>query len=161
MHNRGSDMKHADLLIEIASVVKDTEPAASILAVMQAIKDAFPEFYWVGVYILHGDELRLGPFVGPATDHVRIPVGRGVCGTAVATGRNQLVDDVRELENYLACNLQTRSEIVVLVRDPATTEIIGQIDIDCTVAGRFGARDEAFLDEVATLIAPAMTMLRG
>ena len=154
-------MKPADLLIKITRLAKETEPAAAILSVMQAIKDVFPEFYWVGVYILHGDELRLGPFVGPVTDHVRIPVGRGVCGTAVAAGRNQLVDDVRELENYLACNLQTRSEIVVLVRDPATAGIIGQIDIDCTVAGRFGAQDEAFLDEVATLIAPAMKKLRG
>lgn len=150
------------LLERITRIINtDGDPAAAIQSVMQTIKDAFPEFYWVGVYILHGDELRLGPFVGPATDHLRIPVGRGVCGTAVATGRNQLVDDVRELDNYLACNLETRSEIVVLVRAPATREIIGQIDIDCTVAGRFGAQDEAFLDEVATLIAPAMKTLRG
>jgi len=155
-------MIKASLLERITRTVDaGGEPADTIQAVMQVIKDAFPEFYWVGVYVLDGDVLRLGPFVGPATDHVRIPVGRGVCGTAVATGRNQLVDDVRELENYLACNLQTRSEIVVLVRDPATAEIIGQIDIDCTVAGRFGPRDEIFLDQVAMLIAPAMKALRG
>ncbi len=146
-----------DLLERIARIASAADgPAATLLAVMQAIKDAFPEFYWVGVYILRDNELHLGPFVGPDTDHVRIPVGRGVCGTAVATGRNQLVDDVRELDNYLACNLETRSEIVVLVRDPATAGIVGQIDIDCTVAGRFGPPEEAFLEDVAKLIAPAM-----
>lgn len=153
-------MKQADLLQKIAGIVKIADPATAIQAAMQAIKDAFPEFYWVGVYILHGDELRLGPFVGPATDHVRIPVGRGVCGTAITTNSNQVIDDVRELDNYLACNLETRSEIVVLVRNPATTEIIGQIDIDCTVAGRFGPQEETFLEEVATLIAPAIKALR-
>ncbi len=135
---------------------------------MQLIKDAFPKYYWVGVYILHGDELRVGPYVGPTTDHVRIPVGRGVCGTAVAQNKNQIVGDVRLLDNYLACNLQTRSEIVVLVRDVTTGdsaagtsgEILGQIDIDSTEVSGFSRDDEAFLESVGRILAPAMKALR-
>jgi GAF domain-containing protein len=131
---------------------------------MQLIKDAFPKYYWVGVYVLHGNELRVGPYVGPTTDHVRIPVGRGVCGTAVAQGKNQIVGDVRLLDNYLACNLQTRSEIVVLVRDVATGdepgEILGQIDIDSTEVSGFTTDDEAFLESVGHVLAPAMKALR-
>jgi len=154
-------MDHAGNLAEIDQITRNgDEPCVTVLAVMQYLKDEFPEFQWVGVYLLHGNELLLGPFVGPATDHVRIPVGLGVCGTAVARDRNQVVDDVRELDNYLACNLETRSEIVVLVREPASGMTIGQIDIDCTQASRFTASDEAFLDRVAAMIAPSMKALR-
>ncbi|MHB1327526.1 MAG: GAF domain-containing protein, partial [Gemmatimonadales bacterium] len=68
------------------------------------------------LYMLHGQELVLEAFSGRETDHTRIPVGKGVCGTAVATGRDQNVPDVRAIGNYLACNLETRSELVVLIR---------------------------------------------
>ncbi len=82
----------------------------------------------------------LGPYHGPHTDHDRIPVGRGVCGTAVKENRNQVIADVRELTNYLACNLETRAEIVVLIRERGTGRILGQIDVDGTQVGAF--RDE-------------------
>lgn len=69
------------------------------------------------------------------------------------------MDDVRDLQNYLACNLATRSEIVVLVRDPESGMTIGQIDIDCTEVGRFGVEDEALLESVGRMIAPSMMAL--
>ncbi len=134
-------------------------PAETVQAAMDAIKQTFKEFYWVGVYLLRDDELILGPCSGPATEHTRIPVGRGVCGTAVSQNKNQIVDDVRELQNYLACNLATRSEIVVLVRDPESGMTIGQIDIDCTEVGRFGVDDEALLESIGQMIAPSMKAL--
>lgn len=134
-------------------------PAETVQAAMDAIKQTFQEFYWVGVYLLLDDELILGPYSGPATEHTRIPVGRGVCGTAVSKNKNQIVDDVRALQNYLACNLSTRSEIVVLVRDPDSEMTIGQIDIDCTEVGRFGVDDEALLESIGRMIAPSMRAL--
>ena len=80
-----------------------------------------------------------------------IPVGRGVCGTAVAEDANQVVTDVRQLDNYLACSVSTRSEIVVLIRDE--NEILGQIDIDGHQVGQFDQTDEAMLERVAAILA--------
>ncbi|MCC7434312.1 MAG: GAF domain-containing protein [Methanoregulaceae archaeon] len=113
--------------------------------------DTLDDYNWSGIYVLDGDVLRLDAYVGAATDHTEIPVGRGVCGTAVAENANQVIEDVRELENYLACSLQTRAEIVVLIRDGDT--ILGQIDIDGHRTGAFDGSDEAFLEELATLLA--------
>ncbi|HLO99644.1 MAG TPA: hypothetical protein VK171_13695 [Fimbriimonas sp.] len=78
--------------------------------------DTLPTYDWSGIYRLAGDTLVLDAYVGAHTDHTRIPVGRGVCGTAVAEDANQVIDDVRELSNYLSCSIHTRSEIVVLIR---------------------------------------------
>lgn len=110
-----------------------------------------PGYNWSGIYALQNDTLVLDAYVGAATDHTHIPVGRGVCGTAVAQNRNIVVDDVRELDNYLACSLETRSEIVVLIR--RGDEILGQIDIDGHEVGRFTAEDEAMLGRLAALLA--------
>lgn len=110
-----------------------------------------PHYDWSGVYRLEGDVLRLDAFVGAATDHTQIPVGAGVCGTAVAEDRNVVVDDVRESTNYLACSIETRSEIVVLIR--RNDEILGQIDIDGHEVGAFDASDETFLEQIAAILA--------
>lgn len=106
---------------------------------------------WCGVYRLEGDTLVLDAYVGDETDHTRIPVGRGVCGTAVAERANQVIADVRQLENYLACSVQTRSEIVVLIRKDDS--ILGQIDVDGHAVGAFDASDEEMLERLADLIA--------
>lgn len=113
--------------------------------------DALPTYDWSGIYRLEGDMLHLDAYVGAATDHTEIPVGRGVCGTAVAENANQVIEDVRELSNYLACSLQTRSEIVVLIRNG--DQILGQIDIDGHTIGAFDASDEKMLEEVAEVLA--------
>jgi len=111
-----------------------------------------PGYDWSGIYRLEGQTLLLDEYVGAATDHTRISVGVGVCGTAVAEDRNQVVTDVRELTNYLACSAQTRSEIVVLIKS-AARETLGQIDIDGHSVGAFDASDEQFLESLAALIA--------
>lgn len=108
-------------------------------------------YNWVGVYRLEGKELVLDEFCGAPTDHTHIPVGRGVCGTAVAEDSNQVVRDVRELENYLACSLETRSEIVVLIRGEG--QILGQIDVDGHEVGQFDVSDERMLEAVAARLA--------
>ncbi len=110
-----------------------------------------PGYDWCGIYVLEGDNLRLGAFVGSPTDHTEIPVGVGICGTAIAENRNLVIPDVREVQNYLACSLETRAEIVVLIRRQG--EIIGQIDIDSHTTGAFGASDESALAALADLLA--------
>jgi GAF domain-containing protein len=120
--------------------------------VVEGLAASHPGWGWIGVYLLAGDTLVLGPFVGPPTDHTRIPVGTGVCGTAVAEDRYVVVDDVRRLDNYLACSLGTRSEIVVLIRDGG--DVVGQFDVDSDDLAAFGPSDEALLERLATLAGP-------
>jgi L-methionine (R)-S-oxide reductase len=148
---------------DVRQVMQAPDSAAERLGLaMRLINTRHGKFEWVGVYVLHDEVLVLGPYVGKPTDHTRIPVGKGVCGTAVADRADQVIDDVTVLDNYLACNNSVRSEIVVLVWGDAhdDSEIIGQIDADCDEVGAFGADEEAFLHQVAALIAPAVAEMR-
>ena len=108
---------------------------------------------WVGVYLLddEGAELWLHNYLGAPTDHARIPVGEGVCGTAVAHGANQNVPDVTQFEGYLSCNSGVKSELVVLIR--AGTEIYGQFDIDSHRPAAFQDQDEVALEMIADKLA--------
>ncbi len=115
------------------------------------IRAAGTPYTSVYLYMLHGNELILEAFAGRETDHIRIPVGVGVCGTAVASGQDQNVPDVRAIENYLACNTWTRSELVVLIRRGAT--ILGQIDIDSDEPDPFTTDEEVAVKQVADALA--------
>jgi L-methionine (R)-S-oxide reductase len=117
----------------------------------EKIRAAGPPYTSVYLYMLHGNELVLEAHAGRETDHTRIPVGVGVCGTAVASGEDQNVPDVRAVENYLACNAWTRSELVVLIR--RGNLILGQIDIDSDVPDPFTAAEEAAVKQVADALA--------
>jgi GAF domain-containing protein len=117
----------------------------------ERIRSAGEPYTSVYMYMLHGDELVLEAHSGRDTDHTRIPVGRGVCGTAVATGTDQNVPDVRGRENYIACNAWTRSELVVLIRRGAT--ILGQVDIDSDALDPFDAEEQAAVRQVADALA--------
>ena len=98
---------------------------------------------WAGFYLLEGDTLVLGPFQGrPAC--IEIPVGRGVCGTAVAEGRTQLVPDVHQFPGHIACDSASNSEIVVPIR--VGGEIVGVLDLDSPHIGRFTEEDQAGLE---------------
>lgn len=110
-----------------------------------------PPYTSVYAYMLQGNELVLEAFAGRDTEHTRIPVGTGVCGTAVAEQRDQNVADVTAVGNYLACNLYTKSELVVLIR--RGDHILGQIDIDSDVPNGFGEREHADVKEVADALA--------
>jgi L-methionine (R)-S-oxide reductase len=113
----------------------------------EKIRGFGPPYTSVYLYMLHGSELVLGAYAGRQTEHTRIPVGTGVCGTAVASGKDQNVPDVTAVGNYLACNTWTRSELVVLIRRGAT--ILGQIDIDSDVPDPFTPEEEAQVKQVA------------
>ncbi len=111
------------------------------------IRAAGAPYTSVYLYMLHGEELRLEAWSGRETEHTRIPVGKGVCGTAVATRTDQNVGDVRAIGNYIACNTFTRSELVVLIRRGET--ILGQIDVDSDVPDPFTPAEEAAVRAVA------------
>jgi L-methionine (R)-S-oxide reductase len=117
----------------------------------EKIQTAGSPYTSVYMYMLHGDELVLEAYAGRDTDHTRIPVGKGVCGTAVATGKDQNVPDVRAVENYIACNTWTRSELVVLIR--RGDRILGQIDVDSDDPDPFTATEEAEVRRVADALA--------
>lgn len=117
----------------------------------EKIRAAGPPYTSVYLYMLHGNELVLEAYAGRETDHTRIAVGKGVCGTAVSTGRDQNVPDVRALSNYIACNAWTRSELVVLIRRGHT--ILGQIDVDSDEPDPFTAEEEAEVRAVADALA--------
>ena len=126
--------------------------------VVRLVHEAHPSWDWSGIYLMKDGVLELGPKTAPA-DHSRIEVGEGVCGTAVSEDKNQVVEDVREVENYLACSIHTRSEIVVLIRHGG--RIVGQFDIDSDTVGAFTAEDEALLKEIGEVVAPRVAALAG
>ena len=117
----------------------------------EKIRAAGPPYTSVYMYMLYGNELVLEAFAGRETEHTRIPVGTGVCGTAVSSGEDQNVPDVTAVGNYLACNAWTRSELVVLIRRGAT--ILGQIDIDSDVPDPFTAEEEGAVRQIADALA--------
>ena len=120
---------------------------------VRTVKKADKKYDWVGVYLLGegGDELWLHNYVGQGTEHAKIPVGTGICGTAVAEATNQNVPDVSAVSNYLACDPRVKSELVVLIR--AGDEIFGQLDIDSRDAAAFTDEDESALSLVADKLA--------
>ena len=120
---------------------------------VEALHDRIDHYSWVGIYLVDGDELVLGPWKGPqATEHTRISVGQGICGAAAASGQTEVVDDVDADDRYLACFPSTRSEIVVPIAYEG--RVVGEIDIDSDVPAAFGERDRELLERAATLISP-------
>lgn len=122
---------------------------ATLANLSALLNQELTDINWVGFYLLQGETLVLGPFQGkPAC--VRIPVGRGVCGTAVAEGRTQLVDDVHQFAGHIACDGASNSEIVIPLRRAG--EIIGVLDIDSPIFNRFDEQDRIGLEETVQIL---------
>ena len=130
---------------------RDAGRAELLRTAAEKIRAAGPPYTSVYLYMLHGEELVLEAVAGRDTEHTRLPVGRVVCGTAVATRRDQNVPDVRAVENYIACNTWTRSELVVLIR--RADLILGQIDVDSDEPDPFAPEEEAEVRRVADALA--------
>jgi GAF domain-containing protein len=142
---------YAELVAQARALTAD-EPdrVANAANVAALVFQALPRINWAGFYFLQGEVLVLGPFQGkPAC--VRIPVGRGVCGTAVAEARSQRVADVHAFPGHIACDAASRSEVVVPLRDAAGA-IIGVLDIDSPEPARFAAEDLAGVEAVAAAV---------
>ncbi|HEA20244.1 hypothetical protein LCGC14_2200690 [marine sediment metagenome] len=116
--------------------------------VCELLKNSVPHYDWVGFYFKNGDkdELKLGPYAGSPTDHTIIPFGKGICGQVAVSNQNFVVPDVKAQDNYIACSITVKAEIVVPLF--INGENIGQIDIDSNTENPFTEKDERFLEFV-------------
>ncbi|MDE2007216.1 MAG: GAF domain-containing protein [Rhodospirillales bacterium] len=156
---RDPEAAYAALARDLAALLAgEDDPLACLANAAAAIFHALPALNWAGFYLLRGDTLVLGPFQGrPAC--VRIPLGRGVCGAAAARNDAVIVPDVALFPGHIACDLRSRSELVVPVQ--AAGRAIGVLDLDSPLPGRFGPADAAGCAALAALAAPAMAALLG
>ena len=138
-----------------AAIAASPEASSAMKQTVQLLKDAMPHYTWAGIYLIDGDELVLGPFLGKPSPHTRIPLGRGICGAAATEKATIVVDDVHADPRYLACSLETQSEIVVPIMNGP--EVLGEIDIDSDRPAAFGQADRALLEQVAALLAEALS----
>ena len=121
--------------------------------ICQLLHDEVKHFNWVGFYFKNGDknELKLGPYVGAETDHTIIPYGKGICGQVAESNQTFVVQDVSAADNYLACSIETKAEIVVPIFK--NQENIGQIDIDSHYKDSITQEDQDFLEDLMKKIA--------
>lgn len=131
------------------------DTTAALERAVVELKNSIPDYTWVGIYVLQGSDLVLGPFRGKPSPHTRIPVGRGICGAAAADKQTIVVDDVHDDERYLACSLETRSEIVVPIMRGES--VVGEIDIDSDRPAAFGSEDRSLLEAIGRALAERMT----
>ncbi len=129
-----------------------TSRAEGLRRAVEAIHASTDAWHWAGVYLLEGEVLVLAHQIGKPTPHERIPLDRGICGAAAREGQTIVVDDVRSDPRYLACSLDTRSEIVVPIRG-RDGRILGEIDIDSDLPAAFDGEDRGVLEVAAELLA--------
>jgi putative methionine-R-sulfoxide reductase with GAF domain len=133
---------------------RETDATRAMDAAIRLLKEHMPQYHWVGIYLLHGNELVLGPFRGRPSPHTRIPLGRGICGAAAAERQTIVVDDVSTDSRYLACSADTKSEMVVPIM--RGHDVFGEIDIDSDQPAAFGAADRELVEAVAAMLAPKL-----
>jgi L-methionine (R)-S-oxide reductase len=152
--------KHEQALTTIrAAVERESDPTRVMEIAVATLQQHLPAYSWVGVYLLDGNELVLGPFVGKPSPHTRIPLGRGICGAAAVEKQTIVVDDVSKDTRYLACSPDTRSEIVVPILHGG--DVLGEIDVDSDRAAAFDGRDRMLLESVAGLLANRLAATRS
>ena len=140
------DAIEADMTQQLAAIGDRSTAMTRVVELLKTI----PHYQWVGIYLVEGDELVLGPFLGKPSPHTRIPLGRGICGAAATAKATIVVDDVNSDPRYLACSIETQSEIVVPIMRGET--VLGEIDIDSDARAAFGPQDRAMLERVAALL---------
>ncbi len=143
-------MKH-QLLIEIKKLAESAlERDEFLFRTAGTINRHFPRYNWVGFYFLKDGKLYIGPYVGKPTPHTVIDPNEGICGAAVRQRETIVVGDVNADPRYLACSLETRSEIVIPIW--VGGKIIGELDIDSNKIADFNQDDKQLLEEIAGLI---------
>ena len=134
----------------VSSIIQETgkNTEEKLQAICQLLKENVPYYDWVGFYFRNGykEELKLGPYAGNPTDHIIIPFGKGICGQVAVSNQNFVVPDVNAQDNYIACSLTVKSEIVVPLF--INGKNIGQIDIDSNTLDPFSEQDERFLEYI-------------
>jgi GAF domain-containing protein len=142
--------RYRELNQQLASLLAgEPDPLANTANLTALFYEALPDVNWLGFYFLRGEELVLGPFQGKVAC-VRIPLGRGVCGTAARDRKTIIVPDVHAFPGHIACDAASRSEIVVPVL--AGERLLGVLDVDSPREGRFDAEDAAGLEEAVRIL---------
>jgi len=151
-------MSKHPLLVRIESLAAEVADRNLFLAeTARTINSHFPHYRWVGYYFLKDGKLHVGPYVGKPTPHTVIDLDRGICGAAVSQEKTIIVDDVNADPRYLACSLETKSEIVVPIC--VAGKIIGELDIDSDKTAAFGEDDRILMEQVAVLIGDTLERL--
>lgn len=137
----------------ISIIEQKTNVTSCLQAICELLKKEVPYYDWVGFYFRNGEkeELKLGPYAGEPTDHTIIPFGKGICGQVALSNQNFVVPDVTAQDNYIACSITVKAEIVVPLF--VNGENIGQIDIDSNTPDPFTQDDERFLEFVTAEVA--------
>ena len=119
--------------------------------VVNFLYENFSYYNWVGIYIVKGDYLVLGPWRGKkTTEHIKIPIGKGICSVAAESGKTEIVDDVKADSRYLSCFNSTKSEIVVPIKKGE--KVLAEIDIDSDKKNAFSEKDKVFLENLADML---------
>ena len=139
------------------AIAAGADATRAMQIVVRQLKADLPNYTWVGIYLLYGNELVLGPFEGKPSPHTRIPLGRGICGAAAAEKATIIVDDVSADPRYLACSIETKSEIVTPIM--LDGDVLGEIDVDSDQLAAFGADDRTLLEQVAARLATRLREL--
>jgi L-methionine (R)-S-oxide reductase len=146
---------HDRLLEDIRQALSNERDGTRAMeTTVRALEKGMPDYNWVGIYLLDGNELVLGPYVGKPSPHTHIPLGRGICGAAAAEKATIIVDDVNADPRYLACSVDTKSEIVVPIM--RNGNVLGEIDVDSDRRAAFGDADRRMLEAIAALLAERM-----
>jgi len=137
-----------ELLVKLDSALEGSRGKPAREAAVKLLNSSVPAYSWVGIYVVEGKDLVLDAWAGPAaTEHTRIPIGKGVCGFAAKAGKTEIVSDVSKDPRYLQCFLSTKSEIVVPISNQGG--VIGEIDVDGDQLDAFSSLDREFLEAVA------------
>lgn len=135
----------------INDIISNSNNSQVLQHVVDYLYEHFDTYSWIGIYFVEGKYLVLGPWRGKqATEHTKIPIGMGICGSAAQSGKTELVPDVSSDPRYLSCFVSTRSEIVIPIMK--NEKVIGEIDIDSDVLDAFDEQDVAFLEKIADML---------
>lgn len=148
-------LTNADIIARLNEVASQPDAAKRLLfEAVNLLKHNFEHYDWVGIYSLESaDELVLGPFLGKPSPHTRIKTDSGICGAAVREEQTIIIDDVNADPRYLACSLETKSEIVVPIFKGE--KVVGEIDIDSHKHAAFTEADRKLLEEIAAILSAA------
>ena len=144
-------MNYSEAEQKISQLILTTKPKQVLQKTVDFLYENFDNYNWVGIYLIKGNNLILGPWRGPsATEHTNIPVGQGICGAAAKFGKTEIVSDVNADNRYLSCFVSTKSEIVIPIKKDS--KVVGEIDIDSDILDAFNDDDVVFLEKVADML---------
>ncbi|HEX9912044.1 MAG TPA: GAF domain-containing protein [candidate division Zixibacteria bacterium] len=146
------EKKSIEIIHQIKELAKSKIKKEDILKeVVKILKNNFIYYNWVGIYLLEGEELVLGPYLGKPSPHTRIRLNSGICGAAASQKKSIIIPDVKADSRYLACSLETKSEIVVPIM--TGEKVWGEIDIDSDRLDAFTEEDKHLLEEICSILA--------